>query len=102
MRLVFDDEIERADVVARALWSDFVPPIEPSVMEQLSGIAIQAALTGHLVLTTLHTNDAAGAVSRLLYMGIEPFMLASSMIMAQAQRLFRKLCPSCKQSVASL
>jgi len=60
-------------------------------------IAIQAALTGHLVLSTLHTNDAAGAVARMLYMGIEPFMIASAVIMAQAQRLFRKLCPACKK-----
>ncbi|HNR93555.1 MAG TPA: ATPase, T2SS/T4P/T4SS family [Kiritimatiellia bacterium] len=66
---------------------------------ETAAIAIQAALTGHLVLTTLHTNDAAGAVSRLLYMGIEPFMLASSLIMAQAQRLYRKLCPVCKQPI---
>ncbi len=60
-------------------------------------IAIQAALTGHLVLSTLHTNDASGAVARLLYMGIEPFMVASSVIMTQAQRLYRKLCPVCKK-----
>jgi len=66
---------------------------------ETAAIAIQAALTGHLVLTTLHTNDAAGAVSRLLYMGIEPFMLASSLIMAQAQRLYRKLCQACKQPI---
>lgn len=60
-------------------------------------IAVEAALTGHLVLSTLHTNDAPGAVARLAYMGIEPFMLASSLLMTQAQRLFRKLCPICKQ-----
>jgi type IV pilus assembly protein PilB len=60
-------------------------------------IAVEAALTGHLVLSTLHTNDAPGAVARLAYMGIEPFMLASSLLMTQAQRLFRKLCPFCKQ-----
>ena len=62
-------------------------------------IAIKAALTGHLVLSTLHTNDAAGAVTRLIDMGIEPFMLGSCLILAQAQRLFRKLCPSCKAPV---
>lgn len=60
-------------------------------------IAIKAALTGHLVLSTLHTNDAAGAVVRLVDMGIEPFLVASSVILAQAQRLFRKLCPVCKK-----
>jgi len=63
-------------------------------------IAIKAALTGHLVLSTLHTNDAAGAVTRLLDMGMEPFLLASSVILTQAQRLFRKLCPNCKKEVA--
>lgn len=64
---------------------------------ETASIAIQAALTGHLVLSTLHTNDAAGAIARMLYMGIEPFLLASSVIMTQAQRLYRKLCPACKQ-----
>jgi len=59
-------------------------------------IAIKAALTGHLVLSTLHTNDAPGAVSRLLDMGIEPFMLGSCLVLAQAQRLFRKLCSACR------
>ncbi len=60
-------------------------------------IAVKAALTGHLVLSTLHTNDAPGAVTRLIDMGIEPFMLGSSLILAQAQRLYRKLCTSCKK-----
>ena len=64
---------------------------------ETGSIAVQAALTGHLVLSTLHTNDAAGAVARLAYMGIEPFLLASSLIMTQAQRLYRKLCPTCKK-----
>jgi len=59
-------------------------------------IAIKAALTGHLVLSTLHTNDAPGAVTRLVDMGIEPFMLGSCLILAQAQRLYRKLCSACK------
>ena len=60
-------------------------------------IATKAALTGHLVLSTLHTNDAAGAVSRLMDMGIEPFMLGSSLVLSQAQRLYRKLCSACKK-----
>ncbi len=60
-------------------------------------IAIKAALTGHLVLSTLHTNDAPGAVTRLIDMGIEPFMLGSTLILAQAQRLYRKLCNACKR-----
>jgi len=59
-------------------------------------IAIKAALTGHLVLSTLHTNDAPGAVTRLIDMGIEPFMLGSCLVLAQAQRLYRKLCTSCR------
>ncbi len=63
-------------------------------------IAVKAALTGHLVLSTLHTNDAAGAVTRLIDMGIEPFMLGSALVCAQAQRLYRKLCPACKKPVA--
>ena len=64
---------------------------------ETADIAVKAALTGHLVLSTLHTNDAAGAVARIIDMGVPPFLLASSLILAQAQRLFRKLCPVCKQ-----
>ena len=60
-------------------------------------IAVQASLTGHLVLATLHTNDSAAAVTRLLDMGIEPFLLSSSLLGVMAQRLVRKLCQSCKQ-----
>ncbi len=60
-------------------------------------IALRAALTGHLVLSTLHTNDAPGAVTRLIDMGVEPFMLGSSLILSQAQRLYRKLCNACKR-----
>ena len=67
---------------------------------ETASIGVQAALTGHLVLSTLHTNDAAGAVSRLMYMGIESFLLASSVLMTQAQRLYRKLCPACKKKAA--
>jgi general secretion pathway protein E len=59
-------------------------------------IAVQASLTGHLVLATLHTNDAAAAVTRLLDMGIEPFLLSSSLLGVMAQRLVRKLCSQCK------
>jgi type IV pilus assembly protein PilB len=62
-------------------------------------IAVEAALTGHMVLSTLHTNDAAGAIARLIDMGIEPFMLSSSLLLTQAQRLFRKLCPVCKKEI---
>jgi len=60
-------------------------------------IAIHAALTGHLVFSTLHTNDAAGAISRLLDMGAEPYLVASSLIGSIAQRLVRLICPRCKQ-----
>jgi general secretion pathway protein E len=59
-------------------------------------IAVQASLTGHLVLATLHTNDSAAAVTRLLDMGIEPFLLSSSLLGVMAQRLVRKLCVHCK------
>jgi general secretion pathway protein E len=60
-------------------------------------IAVQASLTGHLVLATLHTNDAVSAVTRLIDMGIEPFLLSSSLLGVAAQRLVRKLCPQCRQ-----
>jgi len=60
-------------------------------------IAVQASLTGHLVLATLHTNDASSAVTRLLDMGIEPFLLSSSLLGVLAQRLVRKLCAECKR-----
>jgi len=62
-------------------------------------IAIRSALTGHLVFSTLHTNDAAGAVTRLLDMGIEPFLASSSLECIIAQRLVRLICPGCKQQV---
>ena len=66
---------------------------------ETADIAVKAALTGHLVLSTLHTNDACGVVARLFDMGIQPFMLASSLILAQAQRLYRRLCPYCRKPV---
>ena len=61
-------------------------------------IAIQASLTGHLVFSTLHTNDSAGAVTRLIDMGIEPFLVSSSVVAIAAQRLIRLLCPACKRN----
>jgi general secretion pathway protein E len=61
-------------------------------------IAIQAALTGHLVFSTLHTNDAPGAITRLVNLGVEPFLVASSVIAVEAQRLVRLICPHCKES----
>ena len=60
-------------------------------------MAIQSSLTGHLVFSTLHTNDAAGAVSRLLDLGVEPYLASSSLIAIMAQRLVRKVCPDCQQ-----
>ncbi len=63
-------------------------------------IAIQASLTGHLVLSTLHTNDAPGAITRLVDMGIEPFLLASTVEAVLAQRLVRRVCPSCQTAFA--
>ena len=64
---------------------------------ETADIAVQASLTGHLVLSTLHTNTALGAITRLLDMGVESFLLASSLIGLIAQRLVRKLCPHCKK-----
>jgi type II secretory ATPase GspE/PulE/Tfp pilus assembly ATPase PilB-like protein len=64
---------------------------------ETSQTAVQAALTGHLVLTTLHTNDAVGAITRLLDMGVEPFLIASAVIGVLAQRLVRAICPRCKE-----
>jgi type IV pilus assembly protein PilB len=66
--------------------------------EETADIAIKAALTGHLVLSTLHTNDAPGAITRLIDMGMEPFLISSSLLMAAAQRLVRRICPDCKDS----
>jgi general secretion pathway protein E len=60
-------------------------------------IAIQASLTGHLVFSTVHTNDAASAVTRLVDMGVEPFLVASSLTAVMAQRLVRRLCPECRE-----
>ena len=65
--------------------------------KETAEIAVKAALTGHLVLSTLHTNDAPSTVTRLVDMGIDPFMVASSVIMVAAQRLLRKLCTECRE-----
>jgi len=65
--------------------------------QETADIAVKAALTGHQVLSTLHTNDAAGAISRLDDMGIEPFLISSSVLLTCAQRLVRRVCPNCKE-----
>ncbi len=65
--------------------------------EETADIAVKAALTGHLVLSTLHTNDAPGAITRLIDMGMEPFLISSSLLLAAAQRLVRKICTECKR-----
>ncbi len=65
---------------------------------QTAEIAVQAALTGHLVLTTLHTNDPLGAIARLVEMGVEPYLLSSALIGVMAQRLVRRICSGCKTS----
>ncbi len=64
---------------------------------ETADIAVKAALTGHQVLSTLHTNDAAGAITRLDDMGIEPFLISSSVLLTCAQRLVRRICPNCKE-----
>jgi general secretion pathway protein E len=68
---------------------------------ETAGIAVQASLTGHLVFSTLHTNTAVGAVTRLRDMGVEPFLLASSLVGVLAQRLVRLLCPECRTPYAA-
>lgn len=65
---------------------------------ETANIAIQASLTGHLVLSTLHTNDAPSAVTRLADMGVEPYLLSSTLVGVLAQRLVRKICPDCKET----
>jgi len=65
--------------------------------QETADIAVKAALTGHQVLSTLHTNDAAGAISRLDDMGIEPFLISSSVLLTCAQRLVRRICANCKE-----
>jgi len=64
---------------------------------ETAAIATQASLTGHKVLSTVHTNDAAGAVMRLMDMGIEPFLVSSVLVMSIAQRLIRRICPNCAE-----
>lgn len=66
---------------------------------ETADIAIKASLTGQMVLSTLHTNDAAGAITRLMDMEVEPFLIASSVILVAAQRLCRKVCPHCKEKI---
>jgi len=66
---------------------------------ETADMAVHAALTGHIVLSTLHTNDAAGAIPRLIDMGVEPFLLASSINTIIAQRLARRICPHCKTEI---
>lgn len=66
---------------------------------ETGSIAVKAALTGHLVLSTLHTNDAPGTITRLIDMGIAPFQIASAVNLIQAQRLLRKICPECKKQI---
>ena len=66
--------------------------------QETAQTCLRAALTGHLVLSTLHTNDALSTVVRLIDLGIEPFMLSSSLVLAAAQRLVRLLCPNCKKA----
>jgi type IV pilus assembly protein PilB len=64
--------------------------------KEVADVAIQAALTGHLVFSTLHTNDAPSAITRLIDMGVKPFLVASSIQAIMAQRLIRVICPDCK------
>jgi len=70
--------------------------------KETADLAIQASLTGHLVFSTLHTNSSSGALPRLLDMEAEPFLLASSMTAVMAQRVLRRICPTCKKSYSPL
>src|SRR4029079_4316857 len=65
--------------------------------KETARVAVEASLTGHLVLSTLHTNDSVGAITRLVNIGVEPFLVASSVIGVIAQRLSRKICPGGRQ-----
>src|ERR1044072_4347283 len=65
--------------------------------QETARIAVQAALTGHLVLSTLHTNDAPGSITRLINIGVEPYLISSAVNAILAQRLVRKICPHCKE-----
>ncbi len=65
--------------------------------QETAEIAVQSALTGHLVFSTLHTNDSASAITRLVDIGVEPFLISSSVLAVVAQRLVRMLCSNCKQ-----
>jgi type IV pilus assembly protein PilB len=64
--------------------------------KETANIAVEAALTGHLLISTLHTNDAPGTIARLVDMGIEPFMISSSLLCVCAQRLMRRVCKTCR------
>ena len=77
---------------ARTAVGSFLGAFAKTPAHELGVIAIKAALTGHLVLSTLHTNDAASSITRLVDMGVEPFLVGSSLVAAAAQRLVRVLC----------
>ena len=67
--------------------------------EETAQIAVKAAITGHLVLSTLHTNDSASSITRLVDMGIEPYLVSTSIVGVIAQRLVRRICPNCKEGI---
>jgi len=70
--------------------------------DETAELAIHASLTGHLVLSTLHTNSAIGAITRMVDMGVQPFLIASSLRLLMAQRLLRRICPNCREEVTEL
>jgi len=70
--------------------------------QETAHIAVQAALTGHLVLSTLHTNDAPSSITRLINLGVEPYLLSASVNAVLAQRLIRRICPECKQKLQNV
>ena len=66
--------------------------------QETAGIAVKASITGHLVISTLHTNDAASSITRLIDMGVEPYLISASVVGVIAQRLIRLLCPNCREA----
>ena len=81
--------------IAFSFFHQILDPLREIRDAETATISVQAALTGHRVLSTVHTNDAAGAITRFLDMGIEPFLVSSVMLVSIAQRLVRKVCPYC-------
>ena len=106
MDWVIQSEVDEAKWFTFQTWLKAILRQDPDIImigeirdQETLRIAIQAALTGHLVFSTLHTNDAISALPRMVDMGIEPYLVSGALVCIEAQRLVRKLCPYCKQKV---